>query len=1490
MKAFRPLLVWLMMVLLTGNFAVRGQPTSAPAVPGSPAAASIPGSKPVLAAESPRALASALVISDPNAAEVEQLLAVFIHLGLCDYAVELIGEYYDGPQRPRTPIADFYHAQALLLRHELGQVAQLAEGPGMTPAELAEKQQKNLTAAANRIDAGLSTLRKQADSIPGSRYARLLADLTLLRARVALAQGDVGLRLQSVDLFTQAKGARTNVTSLSYYAKARQDVYQALLIKETVEGLVLADTVSKRVAWITGGRFFGGLAYFEVGPYLGSRADPGEGNYARGYLTSLLKDGGSLDLVNLNWATERKANVKRAIEISEQLRNQAEREQRRRKESVQSLTQQIFELQQEIGRIDSAHKALLSEQSDRLRILLLDDTNRMAMLTARVDELRQRAEATTSEIAVKLEELSNIGREKELQGLVGVSYRQLTNELLRADRETEAKRGQRSDLVGLLPRLKEVTELLRKNGRPIGALDKSLERVSLAMDRLKENGQSALKAAEIRINQAKAQLGQAEAKAQEEAVLLLKNAAQKKRQALQEAIGTNETALLDLQKQLLDTKLTDQSKIDDLKQQLGREIVKELEAGKKAITDAIGTVRSRIDTAERYLKDFSRTAEKVDQVMAAAKAAIIAAGSIPNGIIAGTSSGTFTSMGDSLIEAAKAGVEVIRHAEAVLQNVEDAKHRIDSLKSSLSQYEEKLHGVTAEKVKAEINNSIARLRSQGGNAMLQLEGRMAERQRDIQQKLTGITKIDDEILGVERQQIELLVTQAKSKVEEFMASVELAEHSRERERDKARSVSMDLAALMARMRDLDGEINALLQTRLQVVTEAQSSRTNTERAQLDRTESLSQRDHAIQARIDSLEEQIRLVGSEKATISGIGPAVELLRAEAIGPSASVQTRELRDKLDVANKLLFEYANWLYMLTGDREALKWAIWSDNKSDAKTVWLKLLGIDQQQVQTRLEHGNVKYFGVRMTRDQLMQRGASDANGEVALFTVAPYFPRQRIVSEDFGLPTGEKITIDFPMEHWPQLLFSPDLGDVMESARLLDVFIMPTWGTNADVRVTDRINIEAVGPSVAVVDGELKEFRIQKVYEDAQGNVLPYFTKPSASTQTQKAVADRHTALKVGSPNHQSLFERPAANFVLVAGRGLGNTWRLTFPAGGDQPMPGRPGLKDLESLTVVFSYVVSGLGTGVNGLKPSPVLGVSVPPMIGPVIPDDDMFRGQLAEYQRSTALPSFSEGPAGRLSRLKLLWRSSQLLAGYDQLSSESLSPETLADKLPLPLNEEQRRFGANTNLMSVFAPSHGNTVPGQPVSAELRSLTHQIVGEEMLRGELDDKADPIGRILGTISIGEMWFQLSSILGTSNDSATSILSQLVDARLNLQAASDNLNDIARALKPVRSLVGRVNDDLSVYDAQREIMTSLVGGLRIIAANKPVEAELRQRVARLKPYQSESGWIRQWSQKGDQTAEQLQLYRLDKALQDLGLVWDTYLLSPRPTSSSSEIIK
>jgi hypothetical protein len=328
-------LVWAMLVLLVGSFTVRGQPTSSSAV--TPASA--------VAADSPHALATTFVASNPSAAEIEQLLAVFIHLGLWDYAVELIEVYYDGGQRVRTPFADFYHAQALLLRHELGLVAQIADVPGGTPADLAGRRQKNLAEAATRISAGISTLMKQADSIPGDRYAHLLADLTRLRARVAIAQGDVGFRLQSADLFTQAKDSRTNFTSLGYYASARQDVYQSLLINQPVEGEVLADTVRKRIKWVTGQRFFGGLAYFEVGPYLGSRADHGEGNFTRGYLQSLFENKGLLASASERWTQQSKDNVKRDIEISKKLRDDTARERRRREESVQSLTQQIFELQ-----------------------------------------------------------------------------------------------------------------------------------------------------------------------------------------------------------------------------------------------------------------------------------------------------------------------------------------------------------------------------------------------------------------------------------------------------------------------------------------------------------------------------------------------------------------------------------------------------------------------------------------------------------------------------------------------------------------------------------------------------------------------------------------------------------------------------------------------------------------------------------------------------------------------------------------------------------------------------------------------------------------------------------------------------------------------------------------------------------------------------------------------------------------------------------------
>jgi hypothetical protein len=1129
---------------------------------------------------------------------------------------------------------------------------------------------------------------------------------------------------------------------------------------------------------------------------------------------------------------------------------------------------------------------LLVEQNDRLRKLLFDDKDRMEIITARVDELRRRATETTSEIATKLEALAQVGRENELRDVKGVAYPQLKQELLGVKAGQELGRGPNGEAAGLLPQLKEIADLLQKNDRWTAEFDQARQRVGLVLSSLEQQGQSSLKAAEIRISEAAARLRQAEAEAKVEAVGLLKNEAQRRRQALQTAISGTETTLLDLQKQMLE--VTDQAKIDDLNQQLRHEIDKELEARKKAIMDAITTVRGRIDTAERFLNDFKGTAERVDQVMAAAKAAIVAAGSIPNGIIAGTASGTFTSMGDSLIEAAKAGVEVIRHAETVIQNVEDAKSRIDSLKSSLNQYEAKLQSVTADQVTAEIEKSIARVRSQAASAAHQLEARIAERKRDSQQKVTDITRIDDEILGVERQQMEHLVTQAKSKVDEFAAAVKLAEYSREREQDKAKSLSLDLATLMTRMRDLYGEINALLQTRLQAVTEARTSRANSERVQLDRTESLSGREHAILDRIAKLQKQIRLAKANQATVPGIATAVELLQAEAIGPSAAMQTRELREQLDVANKLLFEYANWLYMLSGDREALRWAIWSDNVSDARTVWLKLTAIDQRQVNERLEHGAVKYFGVRMTRDELLERGAADPNGGVALFTVAAAFPRQRTVSEDFGLPTNEKISIHLPMEDWPQLLFAPGFGDALESARLLDVFIIPTWRKGVNAFTEDRINIEAVGPTVVVVNGELTEFRIQKVYEDATGKVIPYRATPHASTQTRAAVAARHNVLSTESPTHESRFERPDANFVLVAGRGLGNTWRLTFPAGGDQSKQGAPGLKDLESLTIVFSYVVSGLGTDAVGYKPNAEPHAIPPPMIGPVIPADDLFRGQLAEYQRSTTRLGFSTGPAGLLGRIQILRRSSELLASYDQLSSESLSPETPADNFPLPLSEELRRFAANTNLISVLSRyQEATNQPGLP-AADLRLLAHEIIGKEMLRGEVDDKSDAVGAILGTINLGGLWTELSAVLGKPGAAPpASILGQIDLARLNLQAANDTLNDVAQTLGPVRSLVGRVNYDTSVYDGQQEIMTSLVEGLQNMAANKPVELELRERATRIRAYQVESGWLRQWSLGKDQTAEQLQLYRLDKALDDLRFTWRAYLQSPQATDSSSK---
>ncbi len=1240
----------------------------------------------------------------PTPQEIERMAAIYLHLGLIKHTRTLLKEYFDEPDttRERTVEANILEAEAILLTHTFGEMGGFREHEA--PSELARRRIRLLNAAEDHASSALSCLgrQKSSDKSSAERFAQLLAQLSALRARILIAKGDISFRLRAASLVGEVTDKDPgSASALAYYADARQYAYESTAIRATVQGETLADDVDQRIEWLRDGRFFGGLAFFEVPSVMGE-ATGGAHPLAR--LENLLKDDGELERAQKAWGASLVANTDKAVEIGRQIIDAAKRNEHRKRQRVHLLGQQIFDLQQEIGRLQEDGKNLLATEDDRLRQLLFKDDERNQLIDQQARLVRGEVLSTTKELSEAIHDLSLIGKRNDLLSVEGISVERLSNQL-----DKTHKAG-----TNIIRLLSDVTDTQDK----ALVLKEAMKELKASIDGLQAEGASKLMEARNGVTFASAAITEAKAVLESEVNSLMAEELRQAQAKVEEDVGFVRQQVLDLQLKILNTDSEDE--VSKLKAQLAKNVVEKMTVRRKEILDHLDKVQSHINEAKKFRNEVQKTGQTIEKAIAAVQTAGTFAAATPSGIIAGLSSGTFFDK-SGIVEAAKAAADLLKHTEHVLLTIEDVTSRVRELQNRVDKYKSALTALDAQKISTELKRSIEELKASAEQDKNSLRRRIAQRNRDIQAKVQEMSRIKGQILQANRRSVSALIGKAKALIAQEEAKHRQALGLQDMQEQEARALARRVATLRAQLSQLQTDLDRILETKLAYSREKERFKGEISGLTEDQVAQLGDAERKIMLRIRTVEEEIQNINQGQHHLDGFEMPVEQLVALAAGPSATAEVRDYRGLLGETNRLLFTYANWLYIMTGKAAALRWAIMADNVGDARTIKLKLDSISGL-LHNQLDTGRLAYFGVRMTRDDLIKRAphlkASENSSGAILFTVAPHMknsPRRPDPAQE-KIVSGYPFSIERPLPFLDDLIFAPSV-DLMPSFKktLLDVYVIPEWNNQNDVGFNvdhARIGIEAVGPSGSVFDGQLKEFPVHMGEFDENGHWLDYLWGHEATVSDEDGIRKCHDGIREFFDSDKSLLAGEySANYRLALGRGLAGTWRLLLPqawVSGVDPEK-LNNIDHLNHVTVVFLFLSAGLGTesagdGLTDPIALPRLDVaSIPNVAG----QHDVYADTLPAYeldQRRADMADngreFRSSPAGRLARLQMLRRTASLLPSYEQLAFEEQPLElTEPQHLLIKGGEDLIESWSLTRRFRPVGPISGSTtrtVPGR--------------------------------------------------------------------------------------------------------------------------------------------------------------------------------------------------
>jgi len=458
----------------------------------------------------------------------------------------------------------------------------------------------------------------------------------------------------------------------------------------------------------------------------------------------------------------------------------------------------------------------------------------------------------------------------------------------------------------------------------------------------------------------------------------------------------------------------------------------------------------------------------VGKAVASAKVAISAAGNVVDGVITGTASGVLTSKGKALIEFERAGTELVKYVTRSVESVQEAESTLDQLKSDLEAYPARLKRLESELTEKALEDQIRDIQRTASEKKQTLLARLEAGRNRIETTIRDYKDRAVAAFEVAEHSIRSEIAAFEADLEVIAAEIKGNDNEAGLERRKARQYLRRADVLRQKLDRLTLEY-AQIDTGLAETNEAmllaQEQRRNETRAALANLEDTAADLHAHLRRLE-FEAQALI---ENRDASPIEPPVGELLTTVDDTSVSLLGQEGIRLLYEANRLVFQHANWLYLMTRDPQALRWAVTAGSQGELKIVTDRLQAIHGQMERT-IGRAAPRYFVVRITPNALSTAESDLAAGYSPrlVFTVSPELavfeqtaPESRDEPEDWigdephsiyrplpeFLVTEKKIKEGARRSYEAgnrQIVFAPYVESEVGAINLLwDVWVIPEW---------------------------------------------------------------------------------------------------------------------------------------------------------------------------------------------------------------------------------------------------------------------------------------------------------------------------------------------------------------------------------------------------------------------------------------------------------------
>lgn len=1374
--------------------------------------------------------AAAPAPQDP--AQIELHARILLHVGSAAEARTTLDDFYG--DAARTPGALLLEAESWLLEHRLGQTG--TAGDEAAPSELVDRQLAALDRGLQAVERGLLRLDALRAETSAERYQQFRSQLLVSRAELLMEQGDVRFKLEGASLARQAAGGASAASSLVKYGEARQSLYEALLMAKSPLVQDLADRIDARVAWLTAGRFYGGIAFYTLDPFIGD-PDPNSPT-PLGRLNRYFGDTASE--TNLKALYDERARS--MTEAKQYLLAQKQRvidkldaTKYRRQVRRQELMARLADLEKEIAALaldqGDERLAFLKQQQQVARERAFAITGLEQDLLSRKEALESRREILYAALADEVGGVRAMATVAQVNGLAGAE---------RVKAFTAGASAARTPHAGLRAALSVWQRESNADATRLGRLARVLQQ---AQDRKR--------GVEARIAQTTAQL--------EAATRRVENA------RLEQEMERIEQEIRDREVDFIAFMTKAEGEAESFKQKLAKQAADDIKRRIAASESIIDRVSRDLDTAKSFIDEAEKFGRAIEVAIGTAQATITAAAAIPQGIIAGVASGTLFDAAGSVIEAAKTGIDLVRSTQETWETIQQGRVRIAEVQEKLDRYADALKGLQQLDLEKEYERQLDAVKAKQRHEELAVKRFIAERKKAAQAIVRDMTRTTFEIEEFGRQEIE-------AKLAEVRTDLLVADNQIEIEKGQLASAGNDTSLLfanaeqlLAQVTDVEAQVADLGAQAAEVRKQkaagtagaAGDAGTPPEVAAAEAAilASLSADQLRIQRDLDAVAAEIAALdaaGDAPADAAGFTDALEVLGR---GSSARALSYRYSEALADANRILFDYANWLYFMLGSEEALAWAVVSSSHEEAALVKRKLDALRERLVRSTKRHPRVIAVEIDVAKDLPAARGAAAFTeptqarmwGDDALdelwFSVDTgpdsLSTRDRTRDVRVSLEGGgdARHLMVTPESDLGSLRFMLDVGQEEAGARqvLWDVWVVPHWKGDGGRTRDYAVGIEPVGPTGYRSGGHASRMPVVQV-----GNAALH---GSASRKRDDVAAQLRDVKGFVDDADQSILSGRfyGSNYGAYLGRGMENTWRLVAPSVYNRGRGDYPSLRDLEKIEIWFGYIpFSEASTGRATLaaagprRPEWLAGLGAEPG------DPASLAARYREDLTGDAAlrVGFELGPAGRLARLALLRaaaaevpRFGQIAAGGAPLSAEQKSFVDKPERLTPELSQEARAA-----LERARGKGGGFEQTTREIAREeitRRVLSTRVATDEGLGGEV---------LVDAVNLKLLWdTRLRPLLEGDRD-AQGFVQAVAEARAKLEAVAATARQVYGGLEPIAGFLNRLNYDLDVVEGQERFARDLGALVASLVAPGPVRAQLLEWDGYVRYHASPDVWL------------------------------------------------